>query len=185
MFTYEIEQDSDPIDPRVDFDSAAIMACWHPRYDLGDAKKFWACPEDPEDFVAWAEREGVVYLDLYLYDHSGLRMNTTGFSCPWDSGQVGYIYMAKKQVIQEWGSLDIKRAEEYMRAEVDTYNMYLSGDVWGYIIRDSDGEEVDSCWGFYGHDHCEEEAKEQVAYYEEHTPKQYELPSMENGHGLP
>ena len=28
-------------------------------------------------------------LPLYLYDHSGITMNTTGFSCPWDSGQVG------------------------------------------------------------------------------------------------
>lgn len=30
-------------------------------------------------------------LPLYLYDHSGITMNTTGFSCPWDSGQVGWI----------------------------------------------------------------------------------------------
>ena len=33
-----------------------------------------------------------VILSLYLYDHSGITMNTTGFSCPWDSGQVGWIY---------------------------------------------------------------------------------------------
>ena len=25
---------------------------------------------------------------LYLYDHGGITMNTTGFSCSWDSGQV-------------------------------------------------------------------------------------------------
>ena len=93
MFTYEIVQDSDPQNPRTDYDHAAIIACWHPRYALGDPKKLWKCPSEPEDFVAWAEREEVVYLNLYLYDHSGLRMNTTGFSCPWDSGQVGYIYM--------------------------------------------------------------------------------------------
>ena len=28
----------------------------------------------------------VVMLPLYLYDHGGLTMNTSAFSCPWDSG---------------------------------------------------------------------------------------------------
>ena len=35
------------------------------------------------------ELENVVILPLYLHDHSGLTMNTSGFHCPWDSGQVG------------------------------------------------------------------------------------------------
>jgi hypothetical protein len=44
---------------------------------------------------------------------------------------------------------------------VETWNQYLWGDVWGYVITDSDGEEVESgsCWGFYGLDACIEEAK--------------------------
>ena len=33
--------------------------------------------------------DGFVFLPLYLFDHSGITMNTSGFSCPWDSGQVG------------------------------------------------------------------------------------------------
>jgi hypothetical protein len=32
-----------------------------------------------------------VVLPVYIYDHSGITLNTTGFSCPWDSGQVGWI----------------------------------------------------------------------------------------------
>ena len=42
--------------------------------------------------------------------------------------------------------------------------MYLSGDVWGYIV-DEDNKD-DSCWGFFGYDYCVEEAKrvaEQIA----------------------
>ena len=36
--------------------------------------------------------DGFVFLPLYLFDHSGITMNTSGFSCPWDSGQVGWIF---------------------------------------------------------------------------------------------
>ena len=36
-----------------------------------------------------------VILPLYLYDHSGITISTGPFSCPWDSGQVGWIYAPK------------------------------------------------------------------------------------------
>ena len=40
-------------------------------------------------------------LPLYLYDHSGLSMNTSGFSCPWDSGQVGWIYCNNEKALRQ------------------------------------------------------------------------------------
>ena len=54
-----------------------------------------------------------------------------------------------------------------MEQEVKTYDQYLTGDVWGYIIEDDSGEVLDSCWGFFGHDYCEEEAKAQLKYWED------------------
>jgi hypothetical protein len=30
-------------------------------------------------------------------------MNTTGFSCPWDSGQIGWIYASLEDVKKEFG----------------------------------------------------------------------------------
>ena len=45
-----------------------------------------------ELFSLVEQMDGMVILPLYLYDHSGITMNTCGFSCPWDSGQVGWIY---------------------------------------------------------------------------------------------
>lgn len=47
--------------------------------------------------------EKYIVLPLYLYDHSGITMNTTGFSCPWDSGQVGWIYASKEDALKEFG----------------------------------------------------------------------------------
>lgn len=34
--------------------------------------------------------------------------------------------------------------------EVAVYNDYLTGNVHGYILKDSEGNEMESCWGFLG-----------------------------------
>jgi hypothetical protein len=110
------------------------------------------------------KRENVaVILPLFLYDHSGITMNTTGFNCRWDSGQVGFIFISKAKALKEFGGKIItkklrERLETYLKNEVETYDQYLTGDVWGVQVFE-DGEEVDSCWGFYGYDYAESEAK--------------------------
>src|SRR5699024_3165097 len=93
-------------------------------------------------------------LPLYLYDHSGITMNTTGFSCPWDSGQVGWIYASKEDALREFGgktftSATRKKAEDRMRGEVEYYDSYLRGEAYGFELY-KDGELEDSCWGFIG-----------------------------------
>lgn len=45
------------------------------------------------------------------------------------------------------------------RACVEEWNTYLSGDVYGYVIEDAEGEQLESCWGCYGLSYCIEEAK--------------------------
>ena len=113
----------------------------------------------------------IFMLPLYLDDHSGITINTTGFSCPWDSGQLGFIYVTKADVRKEWGKQRISKKLEQLiyknlRAEVEVYDQYLTGDVWGYVIEDRHGEVLDSCWGFYGYDYCEQEVKKIVKYYQ-------------------
>ncbi|SFD34817.1 hypothetical protein SAMN04488094_1403 [Tropicimonas isoalkanivorans] len=41
-------------------------------------------------------------------------------------------------------------AKDILRGEIVTYDAYLAGRVYGYVI-DQGGEEVDACWGFFGH----------------------------------
>ena len=114
-------------------------------------------------------------LPLYLYDHSGITMSTGRFSCPWDSGQVGWIYCTKAEAIKEFasewkngeliklGKRLTKKARDLafkaLEQEVATYDQYLTGDVYGFVIEDSDGNDVDSCWGFFGLDYAIAEAK--------------------------
>lgn len=102
----------------------------------------------------------VVMLPLYLYDHSGITMSTGSFSCQWDSGQVGNIYMTREKIRKEqgWKVLTKSRREKiakYLEGEVETYDQYLTGEVFGFTVVDPDDEDdpIDSCWGYYGDDH--------------------------------
>lgn len=125
---------------------------------------------------------GIVFLPLFLYDHGGITMNTTGFSCPWDSGQVGYIYTTKDKILKEVGHYQEngkwvkaktnwkKAAYAVLKDEVKTYDMYLKNEVYGYVVdkyvseSDEWDEDIESCWGFYsdnfGDDLVEEIARE-------------------------
>jgi hypothetical protein len=180
-----IEYDRDPENPRKAFDNAATMVCFHGRYDLGDEHDYSTpvdavasiCGIDDEhiDLYGFAETLSlapILWLPLYLYDHSGITMNTTGFSCPWDSGQVGFIYITKEKAKSEWPlqpgethELWVVRVMKYLVSEVETYDYYLTGQVYGYTVTTPDGSEDDegSCWGFIGGiDYCIKEAKSYV-----------------------
>ena len=125
-----LEQDSEPLDPRIDYDNVSEMACWHGRYRLGDRSPVgrptntypWRSPaewlravlcdagEDEEELgeLSVGELEGrlgrhYLWLPLYLYDHSGITMSTYPFSDPWDSGRVGLILVSFEKAAQEWG----------------------------------------------------------------------------------
>lgn len=101
----------------------------------------------------------VAMLPLYLYDHSGITMNTTGFSDAWDTSNMGCICMTKKQYKEagfdeaEWPA----KAYEIMKQDVETYDQFLTGEVYGYQVfeKDEDGNWIegdDFCWGFFGSD---------------------------------
>ena len=158
-----------------EWDNLGTMAYKHRNYTLGE--------ERISDPIDWLEsmlnlNPKYIYSDdrlseledkffekfighkLYLYDHSGITISTRPFSCPWDSGQVGYIYVSKEKVRKEYG---IKRITEewknkilsYLDGEVETFDQYLRGDVYSFTIEDDNGDVINSCGGFYGDDFVE------------------------------
>lgn len=154
--TLKIYRDPDPVDPRREFDNLGEMICFSNRYRLGDEHNI-----NPDDFSGWNEMgefleneyDAVVILPLYLYDHSGIRMSTGSFNDPWDSGQIGFIYVSRATIIHEYGKCTqdtIETATRVLVGEVDTYNNYLSGEVYGFNVEDAAGEIIDSCWGYFG-----------------------------------
>lgn len=216
-------QGINPCNPREEWDNAGTMVCWHRRYDLGDnadrnsdnTLRYKIKANEPDRFffllangkVKWnypehlleanAEkiaRKHYIILPLYLYDHSGITMSTGPFSCPWDSGQVGWIYFDKAKLAEEkWTE---EQAVKYLEGEVETYDAYLTGNVYGYVIErrpvdrpdifetketvylsdleadeDADWEPVDSCSGYYGHDENKNGIKDAVEILKEYHVK--------------
>ena len=126
-----------------------------------------------ELFSLVEQMDGMVILPLYLYDHSGITMSTSSFSCPWDSSQVGWIYATKEDVQKEYGAFtkeNLQKAHQCLEWEVETYAQFLEGDVYWYRLEKFLGGTIgdenvtpedaieddcfwnmeDSCGGFYG-----------------------------------
>ena len=108
--TVKIYPDDFGDSPR-DWDNLGVMVCKHQEYYLGDiqldtsADGYQAFHDhlnetfeitynydcnyleehETEIIEKWIAKNLIV-LSLYLYDHSGITMSTSRFSCPWDSG---------------------------------------------------------------------------------------------------
>jgi hypothetical protein len=156
--------DDSPSDPRED-SNLTKMVCFHNRYSLGDDHDLKS-----DDFDGWKEmgeyitrtEDPIVIKSLYLYDHGGITIGTRPFGDRWDSGQVGFVYIRKEDVRNEFsikrcGQRITERCNVLLDGEVETYDRYLRGEVYGYrVFKVTDGveEETDSCWGFYDEDDC-------------------------------
>jgi hypothetical protein len=127
--------------PRIENCNLGKMWCWHRRYELGDADRN---KYDTQNFSGWSEMKAAIMknikpiaiLPLYLYDHSGITMSTRPFSCPWDSGQVGFIFFTRENLKDLGYKVACKSAVEKaiacLEAEVRDYDAYLCGDVEEY-----------------------------------------------------
>lgn len=146
-----VEQDTNPINWREEGEPLGTMVCWHRRYKLGEVQPT-VPPNEWRESLSEEDRPAVE-LPLYLYDHGGITMSTSSFSYPWNSGQVGFIYMTALEIRREFAG-DEEQARKRLQQEVKDYDDYLTGNVWGYRIERKmpcgHWEETDSCWGFYG-----------------------------------
>lgn len=166
-YKIRIMQDDSPESPR-EWDNLGTMVCFHRRYTLGDKHDFGS----PEDFQEWLKENPSEVLPLYLLDHSGITMRTGSFGDPWDSGQVGWIYVTHKRIREEYGKLTKKNkatARGCMEQEVKTYDDFLTGEVYGYQVIAPNGEDVASCWGYFGYpddkSYIMDEARSNVDYH--------------------
>lgn len=164
-----IYQDSDCDGPR-EWDNLGEIVGHCKSYKLYDVKNPYSGEGGShlEDLKIYLKDKNlklddVVYLPVYAYIHSGATINTKGYSCPWDSGQVGYIYVSKEKIRNEYSiskvtSKWVDKIEGYLNNEIKTFAQYIEGDVYGFTVEEWDPTPgvgwtvVDSCCGFYGTD---------------------------------
>ena len=156
------------------------------KYKIVDPKEYDTSNETEIQKVwKWIDKN-LLYAPLYLYDHSVLRMKIGSFygllpqgHAEFDSGQVGFIYVDKEKLRKEYGKRITKnikeKAMQVLNGEIDTYDSYVSGQIYGYMAKDSKGEDINSCWGFFGDtDEMIKEAKGEIDYYLKEKQKKKE-----------
>lgn len=156
-YTVKIIHDEDAESPDSWGDDDILIVTTHNRYfklspDVCGYRKAGAELFNDKDFRREVKREYHI-LPLYAYIHSGVALSLGRrypFNDQWDSGQIGFVLVRKRQ-----GFRNIRKVAE---SHVETWNQYLSGDVYGYTVEGPNGEDIDSCWGFYGFDYARAEA---------------------------
>lgn len=132
------------------------------------------------DKIKMLERKGYFFMGISVYEHGGITMYigkpSDHFDGQWDCSYVGWIYTTKKEVLESGHAIKGKRkwlkttdrnwkkvAEEILTGEVDVYDQYLRGEVYGFTTETFDGYDWidgDSCWGYYSKKWGSELAKE-------------------------
>lgn len=168
-----IVSDPEPMSPAEWDNVGAIAYLERSHYVLGTE----GVSQDRMDEIATGLRDGsLIGMPVYAYVHSGATIwtgETRGwpFDCPWDSGMSGFVYCTPERALEACGKPGQKRVTKRireqaiacLRAEVKQFDMYLTGDVYGFIVetRDDNGdwnETDDTLWGLYGLDYAREEA---------------------------
>lgn len=170
----KIFYDECPESPR-EWDNLGIIVASHRRHNLQDKE---APKIDFGYFNSWSEvekhlvkeHEAKVIIPLYMYEHSGIALSTSPFSCKWDSRQLGFVYVTKDKILEEYGCKVVsKKVREkvisVLEGKIETYSQYLNGEVYGFETYevDEEGEEtfLGSCWGFYSIQDAIEAGKEE------------------------
>ena len=157
--TVLIKCDESPESPRT-WDNLAKIICFHSRYNIGDKHDYKhgdysSYDEMAKDIIR--KEDAAVIMPVYMFDHGNIQIATTPFSCPWDSGQIGWAVVSKEMARKEYSCKRVTKAiiakiTSVVEGEIETYSQYLEGDVYGYEETDSEGKDVGSCYGFFGSD---------------------------------
>lgn len=158
-FEIEVHYDDDAENPR-DWDNCGIMLFGGPWARWGDKHEHTS----REEVEVWIEEncEGGIVHPVYVYDHSGyaLKHDEGGFpDWQWDVSFVGYHVMTPEKIKEEWGTepdkegkTPMERAEAYLKGELSTYDDYVNGCCYFWMITWPDGD-WDTLGTYYGYDH--------------------------------
>lgn len=198
-FTIRIVQDDDPLNPFTDQDGLPDIIGFHNRYNFNTRKEDSSAT--PESFLQEAKEKGYFIRPLFMMDHSGLSFSLSDFGDKWDSGQLGFMFWTPESreslgitdsyidsILQENETRDSWLSAQ-MDSAVEALNDLHGGNVWGFIVEDDKGQEVESVWGFFG-DYDRDggalnEARSIVDYQaKEETPKAREAISAAQNEAL-
>jgi hypothetical protein len=143
-------------------DKGLFLVHYHRDFDVrkndviteDDARAWYQGEDIPQEKDYW-----ILPVEAYIHSGVALAISKEG-NFPdrrWDVSNVGLVLADKKEFKTK------AKAEKAMRGLVETWNEYLSGDVYGVVADkyDKDKKLVDneSVWGYYGEKYAMEELK--------------------------
>lgn len=153
-FTIEIVPDMSSFNPFDEWDWEGIALCLN--FGRNGELKTPNCKKmkpndllrlvkpDPEEDSQESPYKGWHIFPVYAYIHSGITVSLGAFGDPWDSGCCGYVALAPKMFPGK------EEAYVAAKATIETADDYLTGNVYGWAVKGSDGETVESEWGYFG-----------------------------------
>lgn len=113
--------------------------------ELADVNEDLECVDDPDL---------VVIVPLRFSDNGA--MGAQLYECEPDDANAAWAVTAK-EIASEWFPTDPSKggpgagedgARKYCKGFVSEIDAWLRGEVYGFVVTDPDGDEVESCWGF-------------------------------------
>lgn len=170
MNKIKIFLDNNSIDPRKDMDNLGIIISTQTIEDSlfkqakenlleNDYNQILDNKRDVRSIKNILEKsKQFLIFNLYRYSHGNSIFeiaDSNPFNCQFDSGQIGFVVVAKNKIRQEYSCKKItksvlERVEKVIKAEIKNYTDAYNGDIYGFQVIHN-GEE-DSCGGFIGSD---------------------------------
>jgi hypothetical protein len=157
--TYEIVQDDYPSNPRDEFDHiSTFYGPKNSRWTIGGKKDIEL--DDLEGTIKDFRREKAIIVEF----------ESNAGTC--------YAIVERDQLHKEYLQYGysmrkaLYRARQCAKGEITEWLAYANGEVYGWIVKDNDGNTLDSVWGYYGYEFAEQEAKENAEYHEQEIEKE-------------
>lgn len=140
----EISFDDINDSPR-DWSNVTTMICTQNKYLLGDAKE--SKEFDFNSYCNWLQVERgiiekynpIIIMPLYAYEHGEIKLMLSPI-CPFDSRQVGFIFISNDSYKKNFLNHGCERTErelyKYIKDEITVYNQYLNGKIYKFILYD-------------------------------------------------
>jgi hypothetical protein len=150
--TVRLYQDDQAFSP-ADWDNLGTL-----YLDTGRDQYDFAHPiEGGHSVAAWIRAHQIAGHDLIMltfhdYGSGGLSMRETH-----DLTDADGFLVALPESIALLG-VDEDDIPRQLRGEMEEWQQYLAGDVYGYTLTTPEGNVLDSLWGLYGYDYAREEA---------------------------
>ena len=126
-YKIKIRQDEDCESPNDWGDEDLFLVYDHRQFTV---KRKGFEPQDIyESGLAYEEEHWIFPVEAYIHSGVSLSLFSGTKQCRWDSSVSGYVLVSKEEF------KDLETATKAAEGLIETWNQYLSGDVWGFIVE--------------------------------------------------